>query len=262
VKNKEPIYVIGFPKSGNTWLARMLAEMTRSNIAVSTPMDVVNAADNSSERNGRYVIHKEHVVKDVDGVLQSKVIYIVRDVRDVLVSWFFHCNRWIRPESIIGNALCKRYLNHEVKKSINILRSSIEAEFIAEMRYRLRLLLRGKSDRMIIGGWSEHVHFWTCEPSVVVVKYEDLLKDTEGELRRIAISLGLAIDFGQIPRVVFNQSFKKKKIDFQNKGDDKNSRFLRSGKAGSWKDFLDISTVKKIECKHADIMNKFGYIRK
>jgi len=209
VKNKEPIYVIGFPKSGNTWLARLLAEVTQSKIEATNPVD---GADNSPERNGCYVIHKEHIVKDADAALQSKVVYIVRDVRDVLVSWFFHCNRWVRPERITENALYKRYLNHEVKKSINLLRSSIKAEFIAEMLYHLRLLLCGKSDRMIVGGWSEHVLFWTCKPSVVVVKYEDLLKDTEGELRRIVISLGLAIDFGQIPRVVFNQSFKKKNV--------------------------------------------------
>jgi len=32
VKNKEPLIVIGFPKSGNTWFARLLAEVTQSNI--------------------------------------------------------------------------------------------------------------------------------------------------------------------------------------------------------------------------------------
>ena len=47
LKEQEDIYVIGFPKSGNTWLARLLAEVTDSNLVPSNPVD---AADYSLER--------------------------------------------------------------------------------------------------------------------------------------------------------------------------------------------------------------------
>ena len=40
--NKEKIYVVGFPKSGNTWLARLLAEITSSKVAVDNPHDTIN----------------------------------------------------------------------------------------------------------------------------------------------------------------------------------------------------------------------------
>jgi hypothetical protein len=113
MKNKEPIYVIGFPKSGNTWFARLLAEVTDSNIKAT---NLIDSSENSLDKKGKHVIYKEHVLEDVDSILQCKVVYIVRDVRDVLVSWFFHCNRWMPHERAIENTLYRQYLNYEVKK--------------------------------------------------------------------------------------------------------------------------------------------------
>jgi len=52
VKTKEPIFVVGFPKSGNTWLARLLAEITQSNIEANNPIDI---ADNLLSRKGSYL---------------------------------------------------------------------------------------------------------------------------------------------------------------------------------------------------------------
>lgn len=84
------IYVLGFPKSGNTWLARLLGEVTQSNILAE---DLVNTADNSSDREGDFAIHKEHVARDEQVLLKEQVVYIIRDIRDVLVSSFYHNHR-------------------------------------------------------------------------------------------------------------------------------------------------------------------------
>jgi hypothetical protein len=257
MENKESIYVIGFPKSGNTWLARLLAEVADSNMAASNEVD---SADNSLNKKGKYVIYKEHVPEDIEKVLQCKVVYIVRDVRDVLVSWFFHCNRWMPHESARRNKLYRQYLNYEVKKSIKILRSNLPAELLAKTRYGLKALFHRRLEQRSIGGWGEHVLFWLDKPDVVVVKYEDLLKDTEGELRKVVNSLKLDVDCKRIPKVVFNQSFKKKKEGFQKSGDVKNYKFLRSGTSGSWEGLLYPSTAESIKNKYIKIMNNFDYL--
>ena len=207
------------------------------------------------------MIYKGHVVKDVEDVQRSKVVYIVRDIRDVLVSWFFHCNRWVSDEKAANNHLYNQYMNYEIRKSIDRLHGSIKSECIAAIRGLVKLVTNGESDRMIIGGWSDHVNLWAHHPNIVVVRYEDLLKDSECELRRITDLLGLAVHDGDIEEAVRNQSFKKKKVDFQQKGDVKNARFLRSGKPEGWRRFLSPSTVNEIEYKHADIMIKFGYLK-
>ena len=50
----------------------------------------------------------------------------------------------------------------------------------------LRYFIPGKSNyRDEIGGWSEHVSYWSQVSGVIVVRYEDLLEDTEVEMRRV-----------------------------------------------------------------------------
>jgi hypothetical protein len=258
--NKEPIFVIGFPKSGNTWLARLLAEATQSNIAVNCSSDTVNAVDNSTERSGRHVIYKKHVVEDEAKVLQCKVVYIVRDVRDVLVSWFFHCNRWATSDNAAtSNRFYQWYFSHSVLKSSEKLRGSIWSEFRVKVSRLTKYLVSGKhSRRMIIGNWSDHVAYWREKP-VVVVRYEDLLRDTEAEMIRIAAALEIDVSDDIIRECVLNQDFKKKKLEFKRAGDNKNAQFLRQGRAGSWKTLLPPSVIKKIESQHARVMNEVGY---
>ena len=82
------IYVVGFPKSGNTWLLRILCDLCDANIDQG---GVVNRADYRANR--QKTIIKMHFEDPNSVILGGKVIYIVRDVRDVLVSGFFHTHR-------------------------------------------------------------------------------------------------------------------------------------------------------------------------
>ena len=111
-KGGRAIYVLGFPKSGNTWLARLLSEVTQSNILAEDP---VNTADNSLDRQGNFVIHKEHVVRDEQVVLKEQVVYIIRDIRDVLVSGFYHNNRRLNDEKINSNIIARLYFYAQIK---------------------------------------------------------------------------------------------------------------------------------------------------
>jgi len=241
-------------------LARLLAEITQSNIAVNTSLDLVNAADNSPQRKGKRVIHKEHVVRDVEAVLQCKVVYIVRDVRDVLVSWFFHCNRWVLSGGYVKKTgLYKRYFIREILKSSEILRGNIWSECLIKSRQFLELFIHRGYERVRIGDWSNHVDYWRNRSGVVVVRYEDLLKDTESELRKILAALDISVEDEFLSRCILNQSFENRKSEFLRSGDDKNVKFLRSGQAGDWRSMLPPSVVIEVERRHARVMNECGY---
>jgi hypothetical protein len=259
VKSKEPIFVVGFPKSGNTWLARLLAELTQSNIAVNNSSDAVNMADNSSKRKGCYIIHKEHVVNNVEEVLQGRVVYIVRDVRDVLVSGFFHNNRWCNNDLIKRNILYRWYFNHEVRKLNEMWRGNIWAEFRLRAIYFFKFLISYKFKKISIGNWSDHVTFWSRNQSVVIVKYENLLHDVEKEMKRILSIFEIDVSGKVLQEAISNQSFKKKKSEFLRSGDSQNLKFLRSGTAGGWRYLFSPAMVKEIEIKHELVMNRCGY---
>ena len=258
-EKKLPIFVIGFPKSGNTWLARMLAEVTHSNISVHDPADVVNAADNSLERSGKYEIYKEHVVQNVEKVLRSKTVYIVRDVRDVLVSGFFHCNRWATNKPLTDSVFYKLYFEHEVKKLNDRWQGNFWSEFYYSVRTFLATLVRKGRRNVRVGSWSDHVKYWIHLPGVIVVRYEDLLDDTENELRKILRSLSIDASDEDIKKCVVNQSFAKKKATFLNSQDDRNATFLRSGKSGDWRNYLSPTLGGAVEKKHASMMAEMGY---
>lgn len=255
--NKEPVFVVGFPKSGNTWLARLLAEVTDSNIAVNNPLDGVNMADNSSERKGQFIIHKEHVVNNIEQAMQSKVVYIVRDVRDVLVSGFFFSNPFVCEDGVrivrkcrgLRGIMYRAYFRHQIRR--------MNKQWCGnEMSVLVHWV---KGEKNLVGSWSEHIEFWTKHPSVIVVRYEDLLRDTEAEMRKILLAFKLDVSDEVLLKAISKQSFKKKKSDFLKSGDSLNTKFLRRGKAGGWKEFLPTTVVREIEQKHADVMNTYGY---
>lgn len=255
-EQKESIYVIGFPKSGNTWLARLLAEATCSNVA---PVNEVDAAGFSDQREGPFLIRKAHLVSDVPAVVHGKTVYIVRDVRDVLISGFHHCNRWCTDELIKRNALSRFYYYRELRKLNRAWRGNPRAEFGYGARCLIRRLLGRTDAKARIGNWSDHVRFWIGQQNIVVVRYEDLLHDTESEMKRILKMLDIDVQTDQLTEAIRKQAFDRKKAEFQNAKDYKNASFLRSGKTGGWRNDLSQAMVKEIEQEHGRVMKTLGY---
>lgn len=257
---KQKIYVIGFPKSGNTWLARLMAEITNSNIHANSNKDYLHLADNSFKRNGDFIIYKEHAVDDIELVLKEKVIYIVRDVRDVIISGFFHSHRKINENLILNNKIMNKYFEYEIRG----LNNKWQGNFLNRMYLRFVIFVKfllNKKKLVEFGGWSDHVEYWMQWKEVCFVRYEDLLDDTKGEITRIVSELDLNIDENIIDKAIQNQSFDKKKETFLQQGDIKNLEFLRNGKKESWKRLLSNEMYKEIITKHSKIMKQFNYIK-
>lgn len=76
----ETIWVVGFPRSGNTWLSRLLGDALNS--PVHAGYEKGANADEGFDRPGSYVIRQSHVRQD----WQEKTVFILRDPRDVAIS--------------------------------------------------------------------------------------------------------------------------------------------------------------------------------
>lgn len=257
MKDKEYIYVIGFPKSGNTWLARLLAEITFSRIAATNPVD---DADNSIDRKGDYLIFKLHDTGEMFLEEGVRVVYIIRDIRDMLVSAFFFNNPFIREDWIkldnksfgIRRLLSRAYFRHQIRR--------MSKKWCGNELSGLINWING--NKKTIGSWSSHIKSWAKHSNAVIVKYEDLLQDTESEMKRVLSQLEINANEVKIKEAIVNQSFSKKKSEFLSSGDSQNSQFLRAGEAGSWSKFLSNQQVKEIELVHGDVMRKYGYLLK
>lgn len=255
-KGKEKIHVIGFPKSGNTWLARLISEATDSNL---DPVNPVDAADFSLDRKGNYVITKQHTVQNIDTVLSERVVYIVRDPRDAFISGFFHCNRWCTEEKIRQNFFVRWYFYWQIFRLNRKWQGTVWSEIKLKIRWCILSIIHCRLTSNRIGSWSSHVTYWSNIPSVITIRYEDLVNQTETELTKIFIHFGITTCPLSLREVIENQSFKNKKKKFLETADSKNSQFLRSGKAGGWQNLLPSFLVKRVELRHALMMKKFNY---
>lgn len=250
-----PINVVGFPKSGNTWLLRMLCDICEANIDAS---DVVNMADYKA--NAGRLIRKIHFANALDRSSNERTIYIARDIRDVLVSAFFFNNSFVSEKYVTINEpfsikryLARQYFRHQIRR--------MNLRWCGNEYAELLNWINGHAKKDLMGlNWSDHICHWINNPSVFVVRYEDLLLDTISTMEKVLKFLQVEYKPDELNRIVHTQSFKEKKRYFQAEGNIRNDQFLRRGEAGDWVRFLDDELIDEIMLVHKKGMVAMGYL--
>jgi len=121
---KKVIYVCGHPKSGNTWLTRLLGSVLNSPTGGCMPsQDGKEIATEGQDRTGDYFIRKGHFTFTDEGdclvpsphkmnlkyLTNEKIVFIVRDPRDICVSGAYHWNT--SPEDFLGRMIRGKVAN-------------------------------------------------------------------------------------------------------------------------------------------------------
>ena len=170
-------------------------------------------------------------------------IYIIRDPRDVVVSYAKYKN--MNYDRAIKDICCKELLYTLSKKHVF-----------------------PRVD--ILGSWKYHFLSWKNgmnKMPKIFVKYEDLINDSYGNFYKVidfsSKILGFKINTEQIEFSIKCSSFKNLK-KFENKmgffENESKSDFFRSGKIGNWKNELSISQIKHIETEFKSEMKLLGYL--
>jgi hypothetical protein len=173
-------------------------------------------------------------------------IYLVRDPRDVAISY-------------------AKYTNKDIDYTIEIMCQKGLTVYYPAKRKELK-----KKYKAYISSWDDNVESWSClNVPKKIIKYEDLLLDTENTLLKLINFLEekFKLKFHNIDiklkNVLETTNFKtlqhyEKKYGF--KASRKKEKFFRQGRANQWKKILTKEQIKKIEYSFKDIMVKFGYI--
>ena len=165
----DDVWIVSYPKSGNTWTRFLIANLIAggetvdwSNIERRVP-DIYYNRDPQLLALPRPRYFKSHEAYRPD---YRRVVFIVRDPRDVAVSYY-----------------------HFVRKAKMLPVDATMDDFMTKF-------MQGQIDPY--GNWGENVGSWLGArrgtANFIVVRYEDLLENTETELGRIADMLGLAAD--------------------------------------------------------------------
>lgn len=292
---KEIIYINGFPKSGNTWLTRLIAEALESpsGSGFTFSSDIKESATEGLDRNGNYKVLKAHYIYELlpKEFKESKIIVPIRDVRDVLVSQYYHGYTTLERFPISRKLAQKfsffefLYDFHKMKEDkINLeLAPNIfhhikkyyarcDFEKVITNNSNLWSNIKLHNDSFLPTNWSTFNKKWYDEmlikDNIVFVKYEDLLEDTYSTLVGAFKKLNI-LDYSeeQVLKAIDNQSFSKKKQAFENReidahlGAKYNANFMRKGQSGDYKNYLQPSLEQKILSDHYEVLNTFGYIK-
>ena len=276
------IWLASYPKSGNTWVRFFLKSYfndANSNITLETKKNdkfqIINFPNLKfmKERKIDYLNFKE-IVKNWDEMqdyinLNKKInflkthnalctlgkykfttskntigsVYIVRDPRDVVISYADH----------FGQSL---------DESVDSILSSTHQEFPKDDN--------GKHFALsLMGSWADHYNSWKSYKGreIIIIKYEDLINNTYETFLKIINYLNKIGNFGvntnkikfSIEEVKFeNLQNMEKKEGFAEIAQGK--KFFRSGKVGNWRKELRTDLIKKIEEKFYKEMKELGYL--
>ncbi len=139
--------------------------------------------------------------------------------------------------------------------------------------------LQGKVTRF--GSWQAHVDSWLNCPlatngNLLVVRYEDLRRDTETGLLEMLEFLGIDGDRDLIRRAIENNSLRnmrEKEEKAKNSGatlgrgtllrkhrvDKEDARFVRTGSVGGWREKLSDAQIEMVTRYAGDALLRAGY---
>lgn len=236
---KSDIFVVSFPKTGTTWVQEAVyligsncdfKKAKSTNLEKRFPLLELTDIDNS-KTNDQQRFFKSHLPYSLlpQSVRDSKckIIYVTRNPKDTLVSmWHF-------------------YKMLKLLQYRGTLKQFMEENFI--------------TDRITYAPFSRSVlEFWErrMEENIFFITYEELTRDLVTSIRRISEFLGKSFSENDIQKIAYHCSFQKMsanpKVNYSQWKDNgfaskEQTNFMRKGKVGDWKNYLDESMNQKMD---------------
>lgn len=257
------IVIVGYPKSGTTWISRLVADL------IACPLnghwgfdDVYTPFKEGLEKESNFVCYKSHHQQNEIHTINNKniykIIYVIRDPRDIVISGlnFFDFDH-PKAKKIISTLPYGPYLYSIYKRFSNPFSGKK-----SKKKKMIKAVLEGNKnvDKWCEISWKEHYYPYTNSKDVLFVTYENMLKNPLSECLRITKELNITRSENQILESIKSQSFKKKKKEIHEEGNKLNMKIFRLGKSGYWeKEFTNTEKlIFKKELKNE--LNYFNYL--
>jgi len=258
-----------YPKSGSTWMRAFIsAYLGDGNVDINNlagmgdnrpelyqavspiPLDELGQLETTYLRpamlfdvlcSGQDTLMKTHCcngmiwgIPAIPPEMSKGAVYVVRDPRDVCISYSHH-------------------MGLTIDKSIDAMNSEENTIHTGTLSHHLST-------------WSYHVMSWLEKPGFTTgyVRYEDMLEKPQDSFGWVAkFMTGKDVDKEKLEKSLDACKFQNLKRQEQEKGFEEKSpktdSFFRKGKS-SWREILSPEQVGRIEADHGEVMKKFGYL--
>lgn len=241
------LFVAGLPKSGTTWVEKMLSsfpgfhemlipEVAAHELATGGSHDFELPEGMFDRFRDMLVLTKMHChgsVHNAEVLHRAGARYVVlfRDLRDVAVSnYFYVCNTPWHPEYPL-------YQGKSVAEGLTTFAKRTLLAYVA---------------------WVESWQANRDPERSLVFRYEDLLADDLGCLRKMAALFELPGDEEELGQIAERNSFKAMSGG-RERGQESGSSFVRKGKAGDWKNHFTPEITDVYKKVLGDFLIEFGY---
>ena len=233
-------FVSEFPRSGGSWLANMLADYQRCARPGTSVVPI----------GCRAVIHNHWSYHPK----LKRVVYLMRDGRDVAVSMYFYRLRSVKRPGVAGH-----------KRNSAVFRELLGPGYDPDDTLaNLPKLLRYDYTHSAGAGrhnWASHVLMWlgdTPRPNVHYVTYEQLLTDPH------AAVTGCLRHFNREdpdPRLVDRsvRHYSMESLTGRSAGEEDRGSFIRKGVAGDWKNHFTREAAEVFNELAGEALVKAGY---
>lgn len=278
------IWIASYPKSGNTWVRSIISSLIYSNDG-NFDFDLLKKIQQFP--NKKYF---ENFTNDFHNINEIKKYWIESQNflnLDKEVKFFktHHINCKIGEHAFTNknNTLGTIYVVRDPRNLINSFTNHYSIDkntaknFITSRQSVTGALGEMKKDNnifTILGSWNDHLKSWTkMNQNLLLIKYEDLIKNPLNEINKITKYLGNLIDFSyneeKINNIINSTSFevmKKKETEegfhesvMDNTNENK-VNFFNLGKENKWEKYLNSEDQEFIKDKLGLEMKELGYI--
>ena len=279
------VWIASYPKSGNTWIRSVISALVYT-------------------ENGMFDFGKlKHIPQFPDKIYFKDLTDNYSDFNTLKKCWipaqerinkdkkikFFkthHLNCKVDNYSFTNdtNTKAKIYIVRDPRNLVNSISNHYSKTHDEAIKFLTTPRFIGGSQKeggmkkndmiTLIGTWQEHYKFWTqSKKNTIILKYEDLIKDTEKELIKLIDFLKnyveLNIDKIKIKNILETTSFTNlKKMEESglftesafNKKENKKVNFFHLGKENKWENILKKEHKIKIEKLFEKEMRELKYI--
>lgn len=231
---KQSIVINEYPKSGGTWLTKLLSDILGLPFAKNRLPYIKNQ-----------MFHCHMLAKG----LNKKQIILWRDGRDILISQYYHSLFY----NDVGNKVLVDYTRSKVPFQNYMDVSDNLADFI-------RFIDSGKAKPKYT--WSDFVTQWSDDEHCFHVKYENLYDMPIESLVDVLNFCGFYSsqnDILKIKNTVSKYALSPKNEQKEVRSIEQKVPFARKGGYGGWKKYFKIDAAKLFCELHGDSLIKLGY---